>query len=196
MGQRHETCDERADRLWLELMQEVRVVLTAVQLLLAFLLAMAFTPAYGQLNRTDRLVYLVCVLCGAGAMVALTGPVALHRLVTGLRLKPETVAWAARLVAVGMTLLLAMTSLGLLVVLRQITSPATALALDAGLALWCAVCWLVPALLLHRRRGGRRPGRSTAATSLRAAGAHRMQSARSCLERAELEEAGHEAPVV
>ncbi|MGW7453958.1 DUF6328 family protein [Streptomyces sp. NPDC054787] len=151
VGQRQETCDERADRLWLELMHELRVVLTAVQLLLAFLLAVAFTPAYGQLRPTDRALYLVCVLCGVGALAALTGPVALHRLVTGLRLKTEMVAWASRLVAVGMTLLLAMTSFGLLVVLRQITSPGAALLLDTALALWCAACWLVPASLLRRR---------------------------------------------
>ncbi|WP_206436466.1 DUF6328 family protein [Streptomyces sp. W1SF4] len=151
VGQRRETCDERADRLWLEPMHEVRVVLTAVQLLLAFLLAVAFTPAFGHLGGTDRLLYVVCGLCGVGAMAALTGLVALHRLVTGLRLKPETVAWASRLVTAGMALLPAMTSLGILVLLRQVTARGTALLLDAGLALWCGVCWLVPAALLRRR---------------------------------------------
>ncbi|MCX5309097.1 DUF6328 family protein [Streptomyces sp. NBC_00160] len=88
VGERIETCDERADRLWLELMHEVRVVLIAVQLFLAFLLAVAFTPAFPRLTGFDRLLYLVCVLCGAGAMAALTGPVALHRLVTGRGVKP------------------------------------------------------------------------------------------------------------
>ncbi|MEV5969610.1 DUF6328 family protein [Streptomyces sp. NPDC051921] len=158
VGERQETCDERADRLWSELMHELRVVLTVVQLLLAFLLAAAFTPAYGQLDHTDRLLYLVCVLSGAAATAALTAPVALHRLVTGLEVKSETVAWASRLVATGMVLLLVMTVLGILVVLRQITGALPALLLAAALALWWAMCWVLPALLLRRRRARERPG--------------------------------------
>ncbi|MGW7331682.1 hypothetical protein ACWGIU_24470 [Streptomyces sp. NPDC054840] len=49
----------------------------------------------------------------------------------------------------GLTLLLVMTGLGLLIVLRQITGPLTALLLDATLALWCAGCWILPALVLR-----------------------------------------------
>ncbi|MGW4163757.1 DUF6328 family protein [Streptomyces sp. NPDC004788] len=166
VGERQETCDERADRLWSELMHEVRVVLTVVQLLLAFLLAASFTPAYGQLDHTDRLLYLVCVLSGAGATAALTGPVALHRLVTGLGVKSETVAWASRLVATGMVLLLAMTVLGILVVLRHITGSVPALLLAALLALWWIACWVLPTLLVRRRVRERRPdARATRAAS-------------------------------
>ncbi|MCX5309096.1 hypothetical protein OG304_37635 [Streptomyces sp. NBC_00160] len=49
----------------------------------------------------------------------------------------------------GLTLLLVMTGLGLLIVLRQVTGPLTALLLDATLALWCAGCWILPALVLR-----------------------------------------------
>ncbi|WP_199816126.1 MULTISPECIES: DUF6328 family protein [unclassified Streptomyces] len=184
VGQRLETCDERADRLWLELMHEVRVVLTAVQLLFAFLLAVAFTPAYGRLGDTDRLLYLLCLLCGAAATAALTGPVALHRLVTGLRLKSETVAWASRLVAAGLVLLLAMTSLGLLVVLRQVTGPVTALLLGASLSVWCALCWGVPAFLLRRRSRSRRM--SWAAPEVSEAGGARVPERGTATSRASL----------
>ncbi|MER7338833.1 DUF6328 family protein [Streptomyces sp. NPDC000075] len=55
-GDRHESCDERADRLWAELLHEVRVALTAVQLLLAFLLAAPFTQVFARLPGTDHLV--------------------------------------------------------------------------------------------------------------------------------------------
>ncbi|GAA4877505.1 hypothetical protein GCM10023235_66850 [Kitasatospora terrestris] len=158
VGQRTETCDERADRLWMDLMHEVRVVLTAVQLLFAFLLAAVFTPAYERLDHTERLLYLLCLVSGAGALVALTGPVALHRLVTGLKVKTEAVAWASRLVTVALALLLTMTSLGLLVVMRQITGAFTALLLTIALTLWCGLCWGVPAFLLRRNlRIGRQP---------------------------------------
>lgn len=41
---RRETADERADRQWQDLMQEIRVVQTGVQILLGFLLTVVFTP--------------------------------------------------------------------------------------------------------------------------------------------------------
>ncbi|GAA3385498.1 hypothetical protein GCM10017750_64350 [Streptomyces racemochromogenes] len=65
VGQRRETCDERADRLWLELMHEVRVSLTAVQLLLAFLLAVAFTRSGTWAGRTGCSTW--CAGCAVSA---------------------------------------------------------------------------------------------------------------------------------
>ncbi|MGW0366703.1 DUF6328 family protein [Streptomyces sp. NPDC002990] len=149
-GDRRESVDERADRLWCELLHEVRVTLTGVQLLLAFLLAAAFAPGFERLGRADHYMYVACVLLGAAATGALTAPVCVHRLVTGLGLKPETVTWAARFTAVGLCLLLGMVALGLLIVLRMVLSGPAALVLDALLVLWFAVCWLVPGLLLRR----------------------------------------------
>lgn len=92
---RVETREERADRKWAELLQEVRVTQTGVQILFAFLLTVAFTPHFQSLGQVDRSIYVVTVLLGAAATGALIAPVSLHRIVTGRRLKPETVAWAS-----------------------------------------------------------------------------------------------------
>ncbi|MGW0390673.1 DUF6328 family protein [Streptomyces sp. NPDC003042] len=150
-GDRRETGDERADRLWGELLHEVRVTLTGVQILLAFLLAAAFTPVFERLSTPDQYMYVACVLLGAAATGALTAPVCVHRLVTGLGLKPETVVWAARFTAVGLVLLLGMVALALLIVLRMVLSAPVALALDGVLVIWFSACWLLPGLLLRRR---------------------------------------------
>ncbi|MFH7596721.1 DUF6328 family protein [Streptomyces racemochromogenes] len=156
-GDRHESCDERADRLWGELLHEVRVALTAVQLLLAFLLAAPFTQVFGHLPVTDHLLYVVCVVLGGAATGALTAPVCLHRLVTGLGVKPEAVVWAARLTLTGLVLLLGMVALALLIVLRTVLGAPTALVVDLTVVVWCASCWLVPTVLVRRtavlRRG-------------------------------------------
>ncbi|MBT2471537.1 hypothetical protein J7E97_27650 [Streptomyces sp. ISL-66] len=149
-GDRTETVDERADRLWCELLHEVRVALTGVQLLLAFLLAASFTPAFQELGRLDQYMYVACVLLGAAATGALIAPACVHRLVSGLGVKPETVVWGARLTSAGLCLLLAMVALALLIVLRTVLGAWVALALDGGLLLWFGLCWLVPGLLLRR----------------------------------------------
>lgn len=149
-GDRTETVDERADRLWCELLHEVRVALTGVQLLLAFLLAAAFTPAVQHLAGSDRYMYVACILLGTAATGALTAPVCLHRLVTGRGVKPEAVVWAARFTTAGLSLLLGMVTLALLVVLRTLLSAPVALLLDGCLLLWLSACWILPGLLLRR----------------------------------------------
>ncbi|MFF7157888.1 DUF6328 family protein, partial [Streptomyces sp. NPDC008139] len=93
---RDETPEERADRQWGELLQELRVVQTGVQILFGFLLTVPFQQRFGQLSDGERTLYIVTVMLGAATTGALVGPVSLHRMLTGRRLKPETVVWASR----------------------------------------------------------------------------------------------------
>ncbi|MFB7909860.1 DUF6328 family protein [Kitasatospora sp. NPDC056076] len=46
---RDETPQERADRLWNEMLQEVRVCQTGAQILFGFLISVAFTPRFAAL---------------------------------------------------------------------------------------------------------------------------------------------------
>ncbi len=80
---RDETEEERADRMWVELIQEVRVAQTGVQILFGFLLTVVFQQKYATLGATDKTIYIVTVVLGATATGALIGPVSLHRLVSG-----------------------------------------------------------------------------------------------------------------
>lgn len=79
---RDETEDERADRMWGELIQEVRVAQTGVQILFGFLLTVVFTPNYQRLDTVDHTIYIVTVVLGAAATGALIGPVSFHRIVS------------------------------------------------------------------------------------------------------------------
>ena len=47
---RDETPTERYDRNWIELLQELRVLQTGTQILTGFLLALAFQPAFADLD--------------------------------------------------------------------------------------------------------------------------------------------------
>ncbi|MFC8270617.1 DUF6328 family protein [Streptomyces cinereoruber] len=80
---RDETEDERADRRWGELLQELRVAQTGMQILFGFLLAVVFQPRFTELNDVDHAIFVVTVGFGAATVGALIGPVALHRLVSG-----------------------------------------------------------------------------------------------------------------
>jgi hypothetical protein len=149
---RNETEEERADRKWLELIQEVRVAQTGVQILFGFLLTVVFTPRYVDLADTDKNIYIVTVVLGAAATGALIGPVSLHRLVVGRRVKPQTVEWASRLTFVGLVLLLATMTAALLLILRVATHNGGYVPwLVAGVVVWYLLCWFLAPLLVRFR---------------------------------------------
>ncbi|MEW2544225.1 DUF6328 family protein [Streptomyces sp. NPDC047002] len=148
---RDETPEERADRQWGELLQELRVVQTGVQILFGFLLTVAFQQRFGQLSDGDRTLYTVTVALGAATTGALVGPVSLHRMLTGRRLKPETVAWASRFTVAGLVLLVCTMASALLLVLRVAGSDTVAVWLVVGMVVWFGFAWFVlPAVARHR----------------------------------------------
>ncbi|MFJ9800427.1 DUF6328 family protein [Streptomyces wuyuanensis] len=148
---RGETEDERADRQWQELVQEIRVVQTGVQILFGFLLTVVFTPIFQRLDQTDKTIYIVTVILGSLATGALIAPVAFHRIVTGRRIKPETVTWASRLTFVGIVLLLATLISALFLILRTATHDGFVPYLVAGVLAWYLLCWFVLPLWARTR---------------------------------------------
>ncbi|MFC8146223.1 DUF6328 family protein [Streptomyces paradoxus] len=148
---RNETEEERADRMWQELIQEVRVAQMGVQILFGFLLTVVFTEKYDDLSGTDQTIYLVTVVLGACATGALIGPVSLHRLVSGRRVKPQAVQLASRLTLLGLVLLLATTTSSLLLILRVATHNGFVPYLVAGVVAWYLLCWFVLPLWTRHR---------------------------------------------
>ncbi|MFE0631559.1 DUF6328 family protein [Streptomyces sp. NPDC058864] len=148
---RDETREERADRQWGELLQEVRVAQTGVQILFGFLLTVVFTPRYPQLEQTDQIIYILTVVLGASATGALVGPVSFHRIVAGRRIKPETVHWASRLTFAGLVLLLATMTSALLLVLRVASHDPFVPYLVTLVLAWCLLCWFVLPLWARSR---------------------------------------------
>ncbi|MGW0759045.1 DUF6328 family protein [Streptomyces sp. NPDC002814] len=139
---RDETPEERADRKWGELIQEIRVAQTGVQILFGFLLTVVFTPRFVDLDATDQNIYIVTVVLGAAATGALIGPVTLHRLVAGRRIKPQAVEWASRLTLVGLLLLLATMTAAVLLILRVATGHDDYVPwLVGGIVAWYVLCW-------------------------------------------------------
>ncbi|MGW8352307.1 DUF6328 family protein [Streptomyces wedmorensis] len=148
---RNETEEERADRRWQELIQEIRVAQTGVQIILGFLLTVAFTPHFQGLGQTDKTIYVITVVLGSLATGALIGPVALHRIVSGRKVKPQAVVWASRLTFTGLVLLLATLTTALLLVLRVVTQDSYVPWLVCGVFAWYLLCWFAIPLWVRLR---------------------------------------------
>ncbi|WP_316529371.1 DUF6328 family protein [Kitasatospora brasiliensis] len=148
---RRESPDERADRRWTDLLQEVRVAQTGSQVLFGFLLSVVFMPRFAQLGGFDRGLYVVTVVLGALATGSLAAPVAYHRIFAGHRLKPQLVDAAARLVTIGLLLLALTIGSALLLLLRTAIGSAISGWITGAVMLWFVSCWmLIP--LRHRWR--------------------------------------------
>ncbi|MBA3338309.1 MAG: amine oxidase [Geodermatophilaceae bacterium] len=118
---------ERADRNFGDLLQELRVTQTGVQILFAFLLILAFEPRFSDLDRLAVIIYVITVGCCAAAVIFLIAPVALHRAMFALGRKGEVVEVSAKQAKTGVGLL------GIAIV------GATLLALDSALPRWLAL---------------------------------------------------------
>lgn len=88
---RDETAEERLDRNWDELLQELRITQTGLQLLSGFLLTLAFTQRFSQLERWQEYLYLALVAIASVAVGLNLTPVMLHRRLFGEHVKERVV---------------------------------------------------------------------------------------------------------
>jgi len=147
-----ETRNQRLHRNYAELLQEVRVAQTGVQLLLGFLLTLAFTPRFTSINDFQRNVYLISLRLGAAATALMIAPAAFHRVVFGCRLRQALVRISNRLVLGGLTLLMAALSGSLLLILDMVLGLPRSAMITGGLTAWFALFWYVLPLYTRARR--------------------------------------------
>src|SRR3954468_9271807 len=153
---RDETQLERCDRNLVELMQEVRVVQTGVQVLFAFLLIAPFAARFPKLSPFQRYDYFVTLLAAGGAAVLLIAPTAHHRILFRCGDKEHLVQVANRLTLAGLAFV-AVSMVGALLLVADLVFGGVVVVATAALAatgcvtLWC----LAP---LRRRRMLRKSG--------------------------------------
>jgi Family of unknown function (DUF6328) len=114
---RGESLTQLIDRNLAELLQELRVAITGVQILFAFLLGLAFTQRFGRLGGFEFAVYTGTLLVTALATILLIAPVSFHRLVFRRGQKQVLVAVGDRLLMVGLGLLVVAISGAVLLIL-------------------------------------------------------------------------------
>jgi Family of unknown function (DUF6328) len=152
---RGETELQTSDRHFNELLQEVRVAQTGVQILFAFLLALAFTPRFPYLSGLQQAIYLVTLVLSAISAALLIGPVSYHRTVFRQRLRAQLVTTGHRYAVAGLVLLL-LALVGAVHLAASFVLGPWATPLAAALGGLFALLWFVIPLA-HRRRHHHQP---------------------------------------
>jgi hypothetical protein len=140
---RGETEEQRLDRNLAELLQELRVAQTGVQILFAFLLTIPFQQRFAEVTDVQRDLYLATLVTTVLATCLLIAPVSFHRLVFRRRLKDEVVV-GAHWMAQGGLLLMGLAVLGALALVLDVVVGGTATWAVVGVvAGWFLLFWYV-----------------------------------------------------
>jgi hypothetical protein len=147
---RNETSVERADRNFNELLQELRVAQTGVQILFAFLLTLPFTQGFAKINAQERGVYLCTLIATALATSCLIAPVSHHRILFRRRRKPELVDEASRLALAGLAFLLISVVGSVYLIFDVVVGTGMAGVFAGAIGLWLILIWYVQPLVRRR----------------------------------------------
>ena len=147
--ERDESPAERADRNFNDILQELRVTQTGVQVLFSLLLTVPFTARFDEVTDFQRDVYFVALLLAAATIACLVAPVSVHRLVFHTGEKPWVVKVSSRLAITG-TILLSLTLSTVLLFVTDVLFHNALASLTAGVFLLSTISlWFGPPL---RRR--------------------------------------------
>jgi len=152
---RNETELERCDRNLVELLQEVRVAQTGVQILFAFLLTVPFTARFERLTSFQEVLYFGTLLAAGAAALLLIAPTSYHRILFRLGDKEHLVRAANRLTIVGLGFV-AVAIVGVILLVSDFLFPGLVAVLATGTAsALCLICWYVIPLRRRSRLGVR-----------------------------------------
>jgi hypothetical protein len=132
------------------LLQELRVLLPGVQLLVAFLLTAPFAQGFDRVDQFGRVLYGVALTAGLLSVLAFTTPIALHRFgersARSARLVLSIKATRTGIVFLGISLLSAFS-----VIARLVYGPVWASLMIGLIAVGMALSWIVLPQLVHHR---------------------------------------------
>ncbi|WP_219995946.1 DUF6328 family protein [Schumannella soli] len=151
---RPETENQRLDRNWGELLQELRVTQTGTQILTGFLLTLAFQPRFAELDGYQRTLYLVLVAVAVLATILALAPVSLHRVLFRHQVKGRIVRVTDQLLRVTL-IAVALVLTGTASLVADVVLGRAA-GLIAGAVALVVVTLLGLALPLSARRAARR----------------------------------------
>jgi len=132
--ERGESEAEREDRKWEEELQELRVMQTGAQLTAGFLLTLPFQQAFADLTDFQQNWYLALVVLAAVVVGVVLTPVAVHRRLSGHRVKGRVVASGHVLIRVALGLLALLVASVAAFIFHVVASPTAALVVGAALA--------------------------------------------------------------
>jgi len=139
---RNESPEQRLDRNWGELVQELRVMQAGTQILTGFLLTLPFQPRFAHLDALQRGVYLATMVVAACATALLLAPVSLHRLLFARGQKRALVHIGDRLVRVSLAAVGVVVTGVVLLVVDVVAGRAAGVVTASGVLALTVVTWL------------------------------------------------------
>jgi Family of unknown function (DUF6328) len=147
--ERDESEAERQDRKYDDLLQELRVIQTSAQLTAGFLLTLPFQQRFADLSTGQERFYLVLVVLAALVTAVVLGPVAVHRQLSGRRVKARLVRAAHTFVSVALGLLALLATAIVVFIFDVLVDLRTAIVVGAALlVLLAALMVVLPRTLL------------------------------------------------
>ncbi|MEU6663450.1 DUF6328 family protein [Streptomyces sp. NPDC046821] len=147
---RHETPLQRADRNFSELLQEVRVTQTGVQILFAFLLTIVFSARFPSLEEWQQSTYIATLLLAVLAAALFTAPAALHRVLFRHHAKPLLVQMSSWFTGAGLAVLMFALTGSVLLAVSVAAGPTAGIAAAASTFVVLAGLWEVLPRLVRR----------------------------------------------
>jgi hypothetical protein len=143
MADRDETPDERFDRNWSELLQELRVAQTGVQILFAFLLTLPFSARFDKITTDQRATYIVTLLLTTLSSLCLIAPVSHHRILFRRGRKKELVDSSSSLAGLGLWFLWLSILGAVFLIFEVVVATSWAIAVGAALAVAFITIWYI-----------------------------------------------------
>jgi O-antigen/teichoic acid export membrane protein len=136
-----ETDKQRWQRNFADLLQELRVAQTGVQILFAFLLTLPFSNGFPKTTAFQKDVYLVALLAAAAATALIISPVAFHRALFRQGRKPELVRYSHAVASAGLAFMLISMVSSVLLITDFILPRPIAFVLGGVTAVWFLLFW-------------------------------------------------------
>ena len=152
---RRESAAKRMDRHWNEMLQELRVTQTGVQILFAFLLILPFQVGFAELSDASRNLYVAVVCLVTTSTILNLAPVITHRFLyqrhrRDALMRVSDILARTSFVTLGLALLGAV-----LLAVDMVLGRGPALVIIGVFALLIVVLWVVvPKVILARSDGG------------------------------------------
>jgi hypothetical protein len=134
---------ERRVRELAELLQELRVVLPGVQVLLAFLLTVPFSARFESVSQLQQVVFFGTLVCTAVSTGLLMAPSAHHRLLWRQQAREHRLQMANRLTIAGIVLLIPGIVGAMFVISDMLFGSVAAATTTATISLFLAYVWFV-----------------------------------------------------
>ncbi len=152
--ERDESAAERLDRNEVELLNELRVAATGIQVLFAFLLIVPFNNRFAKVTGFERTIYVVTLCCIGVSTILLIAPSVHHRILFRHGQKLFLVESGTRLLIVASVFLCAGLTGILLLVGSFVLGVGWGIAIAAAAALLTVGLWYVAPV--RRSRGASR----------------------------------------